>query len=112
MEKIKGYVAAPFTPMLENGNVNLNLIPEYAEFLIRNGLDGVFVCGSTGEGALLTREERMALVEKWIAASKGRIKVVVHTGGTNLRDQLLLAISRRKNRCLGRSCHGSGLSST
>ncbi len=53
MEKINGYVAAPFTPLLENGDLNLDLIPKYAELLIRSGLDGVFVCGSTGEGALL-----------------------------------------------------------
>lgn len=96
MKKIDGYVAAPFTPMLENGDLNLNLVPEYAEFLIRNGLDGAFVCGSTGEGALLTREERMALVEKWIEASKGRLKVVVHTGGCNLRDQMILASHAEK----------------
>jgi N-acetylneuraminate lyase len=96
MNKIDGYIAAPFTPMLENGEVNLNLVPEYARYLIRNGLDGAFVCGSTGEGALLNRRERMALVEKWIEASKGELKIVVHTGGTNLRDQQSLATHAEK----------------
>lgn len=91
MEKIDGYIAAPFTPMAGNGDLNLGLIPDYAAFLIRNGLDGAFVSGSTGEGALLTREERLHLVEKWIEASKGQLKVVVHTGGCNLRDQEQLA---------------------
>ncbi|RLD97149.1 MAG: N-acetylneuraminate lyase, partial [Bacteroidetes bacterium] len=86
MNRIDGYIAAPFTPMLENGDLNLNLIPEYTSYLIRNNLDGAFICGSTGEGALLNKEERMALVEKWIEASKGKLKIVVHTGGTNLRD--------------------------
>jgi len=91
MKKINGYIAAPFTPMLDNGELNPELIPDYAAFLLRNGLDGVFVCGSTGEGALLTREERMALTEKWIEVSEGKLKVVVHTGGCNLKDQKLLA---------------------
>jgi len=91
MKKINGYIAAPFTPMLENGDVNLELIPDYAAFLIRNGLDGVFVCGSTGEGALITREERKALAEKWLEASEGKLKVIVHTGGCNLKDQQDLA---------------------
>jgi len=91
MKKIDGYIAAPFTPMLENRELNLDLVPDYAAFLLRNGLDGVFVSGSTGEGALLTREERMSLAEKWIEASEGKLKVVVHTGGCNLKDQQLLA---------------------
>jgi N-acetylneuraminate lyase len=97
MKKIAGYIVAPFTPMLQNRELNLELIPEYAAFLLRNGLDGVFICGSTGEGALLTREERMALAEQWIKASKDRMKVVVHTGGCNLKDQQLLAEHAEKS---------------
>lgn len=96
MNKINGYVAAPFTPMKDNGDLNLDLIPEYAEFLIRNGVDGAFVCGSTGEGALLTREERMAVAEKWIETCGDILKVIVHTGGTNLRDQQTLAAHAEK----------------
>lgn len=91
MKKINGYIVAPFTPMLDNGDVNLNLISEYSNFVKRNGLDGVFICGSTGEGALLTREERMAVAEKWIEVSNGKLKVIVHTGGTNVSDQKKLA---------------------
>lgn len=91
MEKINGYVAAPFTPLLENGDLNLELIPEYAELLIRSGLNGVFVCGSTGEGALLTREERMLVAQKWVKVCGDRLKVIVHTGGTNVSDQCVIA---------------------
>lgn len=91
MKQLNGYIVAPFTPMQTNGNVNLELIPEYADFLIRNGLDGVFVCGSTGEGALLTLEERKAVAEKWINVCGGKMKIVVHTGECNLRDQQDLA---------------------
>jgi N-acetylneuraminate lyase len=83
--------------MLQNGELNLSLIPDYAAYLIRNGLDGVFIAGSTGEGALLTREERLALAEKWIEASKDKLKVVVHTGGCNIQDQELLAEHAEKS---------------
>lgn len=96
MNRIDAYVAAPFTPLLENRELNLELIPDYAAFLIRNGLEGVFVCGSTGEGALLTREERMALSEKWLEVSEGKLKVIVHTGGCNLKDQMELASHAEK----------------
>jgi N-acetylneuraminate lyase len=96
MKQLQGYIAAPFTPMHANGELNLDLIPDYAEFLMRNGLDGVFICGSTGEGALLTREERMALAERWVEVCGEKMKVVVHTGGTNLKDQQALAAHAQK----------------
>ena len=93
---VNGYLAAPYTPMYSNGDVNYDLIPEYADFLLRNGLDGVFVCGSTGEGALLTREERMAVAEGWVKASGLKMKIIVQTGGCNLRDQQVLAAHAEK----------------
>lgn len=91
MKKINGYIAAPFTPMFDNGEVNLDLISDYAGFIKRNGPDGVFICGSSGEGALLTVDERMAVAEKWVAESHGELKVIVHTGGTSVKEQQKLA---------------------
>lgn len=96
MNKINGHIVAPFTPLNEDGSINLNPINEYADFVFRNHLDGVFVCGSTGEGGLLTKEERMQIAEKWISASQGRLKVIVHTGGTNIIDQQTLASHAQK----------------
>lgn len=91
MNKINGHIVAPFTPLNEDESINLNPIKDYAELVHRNHLDGVFVCGSSGEGGLLTKEERMQIAEKWIEVSEGRLKVIVHTGGTNIMDQKSLA---------------------
>ena len=49
MEKIKGFIDAPFTPFYANGEVNFEPIPAYAALLARNGLKGVFINGSSGE---------------------------------------------------------------
>jgi len=92
MQKINGYIAAPFTPLHGDGSLNLGIIPDYTSFLKNNGLDGVFTCGSSGEGALLTVDERKQVTESWMDASRGRLKVIVHTGGTNLSDQIKLAV--------------------
>ena len=56
MEKIKGLIDAPFTPMLPNGDINPSVIPAYAAMLVKNGLKGVFINGSSGEGYMLTAE--------------------------------------------------------
>jgi N-acetylneuraminate lyase len=91
MKKINGHIAAPFTPLNEDGTLNLKPIQDYANFLQRNHLDGVFICGSSGEGALLNKEERMRLAEKWMEVADDRLKVIIHTGGTNIMDQKALA---------------------
>ena len=66
MEKIIGLIDAPFTPFYENGEVNLEPIEAYAKMLAKNGLKGVFINGSSGEGYMLTEEERMKLAEEWV----------------------------------------------
>lgn len=63
MEKIVGLIDAPFTPFYENGEVNYEPIESYAKMLAKNGLKGVFINGSSGEGYMLTEEERMKLAE-------------------------------------------------
>ena len=97
MEKINGYIAAPFTPLHPDGSLNLDLVPAYADLLARNHLDGVFLCGSSGEGGLFSREERMQVVEKWIKVAGGKLKIIVHVGGTNIIDQQALASHAQDN---------------
>ena len=93
MEKIKGLIDAPFTPMYADGSINLSIIPEYAALLQRNGLKGVFINGSSGEGYMLTEEERMQLAEAWMDATQTfeDFKVIVHVGSTCVRSSFKLA---------------------
>ena len=91
MEKIIGLIDAPFTPFDENGEINLAPIPRYADMLQRNGLKGVFVNGSSGEGYMLTEEERMKLAEAWVAAAPKDFKVIVHVGSTCIKSSRRLA---------------------
>lgn len=98
MEKIKGLIDAPFTPFHADGSLNLEPIPAYAALLARNGLKGVFINGSSGEGYMLTEEERMQLAEAWMAAAakvkttKGEdFKVIVHVGSTSVATSHRLA---------------------
>lgn len=96
MEKIKGLIDAPFTPFYEDGSLNLAPIPEYAALLARNGLKGVFINGSSGEGYMLTEEERMQLAEAWMAAVPKDFKVIVHVGSTSVMSSRRLAEHAQK----------------
>ncbi len=90
-EKIEGLIDDPFTPFDTEGNVNLMPIPAYAAMLQKNGLKGVFVNGSSGEGYMLTTEERKAIAEAWIKAAPDGFKVIVHLGSCCVRDSRELA---------------------
>ena len=96
MEKIIGLINAPFTPFDANGEINLKPIPEYAALLQRNGLKGVFINGSSGEGYMLTNEERMQLAEAWMAAAPKDFKVIVHVGSCCVRSSKKLAEHAQK----------------
>lgn len=96
MEKIIGLIDAPFTPFHANGDVNLEPIETYANMLAKNGLKGVFINGSSGEGYMLTVEERMQLAERWVEVAPKDFKVIVHVGSCCLRDSVRLAKHAQK----------------
>lgn len=91
MEKIIGLIDAPFTPFYENGEVNYEPIAAYAAMLAKNGLKGVFINGSSGEGYMLTEEERMKLAERWIDVAPKGFKVIVHVGSCCVKASKMLA---------------------
>lgn len=91
MEKIKGLIDAPFTPFYADGEVNYEVIPAYAAMLQKNGLKGVFINGSSGEGYMLTEDERMKLAEKWVEAAPAGFKVIVHVGSCSVKSSYRLA---------------------
>jgi N-acetylneuraminate lyase len=101
LEKIDGLISAPFTPMNGDGSINYTLIPEYADFYRRNGIDGAFVCGTTGEGVSLTLKERTKIVEKWMESASGGLKIIVHVACTCMEDIKYLVSHARETGVFG-----------
>ncbi|HWJ91684.1 MAG TPA: dihydrodipicolinate synthase family protein [Flavisolibacter sp.] len=87
-KKLKGLIAAPFTPMKKDGSLNLSTISKYYEMLLANGVSGAFICGSTGEGVSMTTAEKMVVAEAWASCSKSHpdFKVMTLLGGTSIAD--------------------------
>jgi len=92
--KIRGIVAAPFTPMDNKGNVNYEIIEPYCSYLAGNGLAGVFINGSTGEGPSLTAKEKERQTIEWIkqARAEDNLKVINMIGSTSYRECIESAI--------------------
>lgn len=95
-EKIEGLVAATFTPMRVNGGLDLDKVGPIVDRLIADGIKGIFVCGSTGEGPSLTTSERKQLAEAFVQAAAKRIKVFVHVGHNSVAEAKELAAHARE----------------
>lgn len=91
IKKIEGMVAAAFTPMDADGNVELETVPKLADFLIEHGVQGIYVCGSTGEGPSLTSEERKLVAAAFVKSVSGKVPVFVHVGHNSIADAKELA---------------------
>jgi N-acetylneuraminate lyase len=89
--RLRGLVAAPFTPFLVDGSLNLEPIADYAHFLHANGVIAAFVCGTTGEGFSLTLDERRRVAERWMTVAPPGLRVIVHVGDTVLENSRALA---------------------
>lgn len=90
-KRYKGLIAASFTPFNKDGGLALEKIPGLVDFSINNGLNGLFICGSTGEFASMTTEERMMTAEAYIKAADGRIPIIVHVGSCSINESKQLA---------------------
>jgi len=96
IQKTRGLIAAPHTPMNADGSLHLEAIDRQVDLLARNGVLGAFVCGTTGEGMSLTTQERMDAAERWVRAAPEDFRVIVHVGHNSPADCRALAEHARK----------------
>ncbi|XP_036435449.1 N-acetylneuraminate lyase [Colossoma macropomum] len=91
--QLTGLIAATFTPLTPQGELNLPLIGPYIDYLLeKQGVRSVFVNGTTGEGCSFSVEERKQLAEEWCRQGKGKLdQVIVHVGCLNVKDSQELA---------------------
>ena len=87
----EGLIAATFTPMHADARLNVDMIEPYARFLERQGVRGVFACGTNGEYPSLTLNERMRVAVAWRAALGPHMRLVVHVAHNCLADAQQLA---------------------
>ncbi len=95
-QRYHGLIAATFTPMTPDGDLNLGLVGRITGRLIADGIKGLYVCGSTGEGVSLTTAERRAVAEAYVEASAGRIPIIVQVGHESIRQAAELAAHAEK----------------
>ncbi len=88
--KFTGVMPALLTPFDSNGTILKASVKALIDRLIGQGARGFYLCGSTGEGPILSARQRMTMAEIAIEAIDGRADAIVHTGSINQAEVLEL----------------------
>lgn len=90
----QGTLSAIVTPFLstpaEHPAIDFKSLDELVEWQIASGVDGIVACGSTGEAATLSDEEKLAVIKRVTAVVKKRVPVIAGTGTNSTRSTIEL----------------------
>ncbi len=87
-----GVYAALLTPFDEDGRVDKERLFSLLDFLLQRGIDGLYICGGTGEGLLMDVSERKLVAELVKERVKNNKVIIAHVGGSlNTKNGIELA---------------------
>jgi dihydrodipicolinate synthase/N-acetylneuraminate lyase len=89
---LKGAIAAAVTPLIDGGRaLDEDAVGPLVRFLADGGVDGLLACGTTGEGVLLSVDERRRAAERFLGARPEGFLIAVHAGAQSTADTVELA---------------------
>lgn len=91
MTPTHGILPATITPFDAAGRFAPRVLEQLLERLYSAGVDGIYLCGSTGEGMLQPRDARQAIVETAMACTPKGKHVIVHVGAASLDEAMALS---------------------
>jgi len=86
--KIEGIFTPTVVPLDEQGKINEGELRRYIDWLIDNGIYGLYPNGSSGEFTRFTVEERRRITKITIEQAAGRVPVLAGAAEANIRETL------------------------
>ena len=83
-----GAWAAIPTPFHADFSLDLDALRRHVSFLCRHRIDGIVACGTTGEAATLTQEEKRAVIETVLDVVADRVPVIAGVGTNDTRTTI------------------------
>jgi len=83
--RFSGVLTAIITPFTSDGRIDKDVLVENVDYLVECGVDGFYVCGTTGQGPLMSKDERLEVIRTVLDHCKGR-KVIAQVGTLNIND--------------------------
>ena len=90
-EKYRGVFVALNALYDENDNINTAAVKALVKKYKEIGVNGIYACGSTGEGFLLNAEERKQVAECVKEAAGDDMVLIVHVGSASTKESIELA---------------------
>ena len=84
----KGAITAIVTPFTEKGEIDERSLRKLVEFQIKNKIDGIVPCGTTGESPTLDYDEHQQVIETVIDAVSSKVLVIAGTGSNSVREAI------------------------
>lgn len=91
LHDFKGVYTALITPMHEDGSIDRESLARLVWHLQGQGIKGFYVGGSTGEGFILSTEERQEVLETVVRAAEGKSTIIAHVGSIGTEASIELA---------------------
>lgn len=91
MKALRGIFPATISPFAEDGRFDSQAMRKIVAYQIGAGVHGLYICGGTGEGLLMTVEERQEALEVVLDEVAGRAAVITHIGAFSTEDTIALA---------------------
>lgn len=91
IDDLKGVIPALVTPFNKDESINEKGMRSLVDHLIKKGVNGLYLTGSTGEGFLMTPEERKEIIEIVVNQNKGRVPLLAHVGAIGTKISIDLA---------------------
>ena len=93
MKKIlfRGCGTAIATPFTNENKINYEVLKKYLDFQIENKVDAIIVCGTTGESATLSNDEKKELINFTVKYVNKKVPVIAGTGSNNTKFAIELS---------------------
>ena len=85
MTLFKGAGVALITPFNDDETVNYDMLGTLIDRQIAGGTDAIIVCGTTGEPATMSEEEKLSVIEFTVKRVNHRSPVIAGSGGNSTR---------------------------
>lgn len=87
----KGCGTALVTPFTEDGNIDFEQLRKLIDFQILEGVDSLIICGTTGEAATMTTEEKKEVIKFAVQIARRRVPIIAGTGSNNTKSSIELS---------------------
>jgi 4-hydroxy-tetrahydrodipicolinate synthase len=96
-----GVIPALTTSFRANGALDARALARHCGWLIERGVSGLVCCGSLGEAATLSFEERVAVAQTCVRAAAGRVPVALGIAALATSEAVALARAGARAGCAG-----------